>query len=227
MLLVAASAWMLTLVSRLYAGLRRADAWQADFYRSHLAAIIFLLIAVALATLWMLFFCVGVGLLDYAIVPAFMLLCSALMQFPFLKQARMLLRSIVFAMFCAIPAFYFSFTLTPWRILNTSAVWYLGLLFYVVAVERERLKQGQADSRESFFSAFVLLAILAFTLLSGAKAPSFERTLCITIAIGAGCLQGYTRLRRTLRTDTAMAFSWAPLAVAALLGIILYAPHSW
>jgi hypothetical protein len=55
----------------------------------------------------------------------------------------------------------------------------------------------------------------------------FERTLCITIAIGAGCLQGFSRILHLLPPGMALAFGWLSMALPAVLGIILYAPHSW
>ena len=93
--------------------------------------------------------------------------------------------------------------------------------------------QGVATSIDALSVGFTIAhynvweALLAAALISSVTAPMFERTLCITIAIGAGCLQGFTRLTPFLSQPSALAISWFTMALPALLGILLYAPQSW
>ena len=227
MLLVAAGVWCWVMGGRLAAAIKSPTAWQAAFYRSHMVLVILLLFSVGMAALWMLFFEVGRHVLDYAIIPGLILFLAQLCRGSALQQTGNLLRSIAFAMFCALPAFYFSFSLSPLHMVTTAPVWYLGMLFFLWERERETLRTQAADARTNLFNVGALIALLAAALISSVTAPMFERTLCITIAIGAGCLQGFARLTPFLPQPSALAISWFTMALPALLGILLYAPQGW
>ena len=227
MLLVAAGAWCWVMGGRLVAAISSADAWQASFYRSHMVLMIVLIFCVAMATLWMLFFEVGRHVLNYALIPGFLLALAQVCSGNVLRQTGVLLRNIAYAMFCALPAFYFSFTLSPLHMLTTAPVWYMGMLFFLWEREREILRTPITDARASLFNTGALVALLAATLIASVTAPMFERTLCITVAIGAGCLQAFARLTPYLPRPVALAISWLTMALPALLGIILYAPECW
>lgn len=227
LLLVAGGVWCMVMLQRLYAAIVQQNGWQATFYRGHLPVILVLLFAVGMATLWMSFFYVGQNIFHYALLPGFMFILSCMMQHQRLAQVRLLLQAIAFAMFCSIPAFYFSFTLSPLHMLTTGPVWYLGILFFLMARERARLRNQKSESQEMVVTTLTLILLLGATLISSVTAPMFERTLCVTIAIGAGCLQGFARISHLLPGNQALALSWLTMALPALLGIILYAPHSW
>lgn len=227
LLVVAGGVWCTVMLQRIHAAVSQADSWQAAFYRGHLPVILVLLFAVGMATLWMLFFYVGKNILWYMVPPLFFNGLSMCLSGPWFRQISRLCKAIAFAMVCAMPAFYFSFMLNPLNILTTGPVWYLGILFFLMAGERERLRSGAQNSSQVVVNTLTLIMLLAFTLISGATAPMFERTLCITIAIGAGCLQGFSRLVQLLPQNTALALSWLAMALPAVLGIILYAPHCW
>lgn len=227
MLLVAGGVWCMVMLLRLLSAISNENAWQAAFYRGHLPLIMLLLFAVGMATLWMTFFYVGRSILGYVLLPAFVLVVSRIMAGSMLAQVRLLMQAIAFAMFCAIPAFYFSFSLTPIHMLTTGPVWYLGLLFYLMAREREHLRSQRESSSSTVVTTITLIMLLIVALVSGATAPPFERTLCITIAIGAGCLQGFSRVSHLVPANVALALSWLAMALPAVLGVLLYAPTCW
>lgn len=227
LLVVGGSVWCAVMFFRLKEAIRNPDSWQADFYRGHVALILLLLFAVGMATICMMCFFVGQNLLNYMTLPGAILLIGRALPGKWLSQVRLLIQSVAFAAACAIPAFYFSFTLKPLRMLTTGPVWYLGLLFFLMARERERLRTQATDSQGIILGTVTLILLLAATLVSSVTAPMFERTLCVTIAIGAGCLQGFCRLKTLVPTPVALALSWLSMALPAVLGIILYAPKSW
>lgn len=227
MLLVAGGVWCTVMLQRLYESITNQDSWHADFYRGHSPVILVLLFAVGMATLWMLFFYVGKSIISYIFPPLALLSLSMLLRGAILGQIGKLLKAIAFAMACAIPAFYFCFTLSPLHMLTTGPVWYLGILFFLMSGERERLRNGTKTTQSVVVNTLTLFMLLAVTLISGVTAPMFERTLCVTIAIGAGCLQGFSRLAQLISPNLALALSWLAMALPAVLGIILYAPHSW
>ena len=226
-LLVAAGAWCWVMSGRLVAAIKSADAWQAAFYRSHMVLMIVLIFCVGMAALWMLFFEVGRHVLDYALIPGLLLILAQMCRGNVFHQTGVLLQNIAYAMFCALPAFYYSFSLSPLHLLTTAPVWYVGMLFFLWEREREILRNPITDARASLFNTGALVALLAASLISSVTAPMFERTLCITVAIGAGCLQALARLTPHLPKPLALAISWLTMALPALLGIILYAPESW
>lgn len=228
LLLVAGGVWCMVMLMRLQTAITRSDSWHADFYRGHLPLILIMLVAVGMATLWMMFFYVGRNIFTYALFPCSMFLASRLMTSnAWFKEVKLLMQATSFAMFCAIPAFYFSFTLNPFHMLTIGPVWYLGILFYLMARERERIRSGERNAQSVIVTTLTLTLLLAVTLISSVTAPMFERTLCITIAVGAGCLQGFARMTNLLPGNVALALSWLAMALPAVLGIMLYAPHSW
>lgn len=227
MLLVAGGVWCTVMLQKLYRAITKQDSWQAAFYRGHSPLILVLLFAVGMATLWMLFFYVGKSIISYMIPPLALLSLSGLLSGTKFRQIGTLFKAIAFAMVCAMPAFYFCFTLNPLHMLTTAPVWYLGILFFLMAEEREHLRSGIKNTQSVVVNTLTLIMLLGVTLISGVTAPMFERTLCVTIAIGAGCLQGFSRLAQLISPNLALAFSWLAMALPAVLGIILYAPHSW
>ena len=227
MLLVAAATWCAVIFTRLGAALTSETAWQAAFYRSHMALLLVLLFSVSMATVWMLFFQVGQNVLYYVWAPVFFFCLSRLSAAGWYAQLALLFQAIAFALACCLPAYYFSFTLSPVNMLCNGPVWFLGLLFFLTARERQRLRAGNSTPLEAIVTTVTLILLLVAALISSVTAPMFERKLCITIAIGAGCLQGFSRLSTLLPPQAALALSWLAMALPALLGVILYAPHSW
>lgn len=227
MLLVAAGVWWCVMFTRLRAALRDETAWQAGFYRMHLAPIAGLMAGVALSIGWIICCRVGMSLMHYLAIPLLLFYTSCLFNTPAFTQPRMLLQGLALGAACATPAFYYSFTLSWAHMITTGPVWYLGILFYLLLRERHRLCRDNGNAREVVINTIILIALLSVALVSGVTAPLFERTLCITIAIGAGCLQGFSRLSALTTPQNALAFSWPCIALPALLGIYLYAPHSW
>ncbi len=225
MLLVSAGTWWGLMYTRLRTALRSENAWQAAFYRGHLAILVCLMTAVALAMVWTLCFHVGVSLIHYLALPLLLFGVSTFFISPGVTQLRLLLQGLALGLACATPAFYYSFSLSTIHMVTTGPVWYLGILFYLLLAERNRL--GSEASGSIVLNTLVLLALLTVALVSSVTAPHFERTLCITIAIGAGCLQGFLRLSSRTSPQDALSISWLSLALPALLGIYLYAPHSW
>ena len=227
MLLVTAGVWLGLMYSRLRSARNQEIAWQTRFYREHLAIIASLMLAVALAVAWVLCFHVGISLVSYLVLPMLLFFLSQFFSAARYTQIRLLLQGLALGTACATPAFYYSFTLSLIHMATTGPVWYLGILFYLLLGERHRLATGQAGTGGVVVNTLILLALLTVSLVSSATAPPFERTLCITISIGAGCLQGFLRMSAHTSTQNALRFSWLSLALPALLGIYLYAPHSW
>lgn len=227
MLLVASCVWCANMQHRVRDAIKHPESWNSAFYRGHLPIILVLLFAVSMATLWMMLFYVGQNILPYLILPAGLYGIRGILPHTCLEPVRLLLKSIAFAMVCAVPAFYFCFTLTPFHLLTTGPIWYLGILFFLMARERQQLRTKEKNYQYVVVNTITLLMLLSATLISSVTAPMFERTLCITIAIGAGCLQGFSRILHLLPPGMALAFGWLSMAIPAVLGIILYAPHSW
>ncbi len=227
MLLVAAGVWCAVIVVRLRNAWASPTAWQAGFYRRNMALLLVLLLSVGMAALWILLFQVGRSILGYLPFPVCFYYTGLLCRSAHLKQLRLLLHALAFAMVCTLPAFYFSFSLSPLDIFTTGPVWYMGILFYLMARERERLRNNSQDAAEAVVNTVGLIMLLVVCLLSSVTAPMFERTLCITLAIGAGCLQGFTRISSQLSQNQALALSWLSMALPAVLGTIIYAPHGW
>lgn len=227
LLLVAGVVWCVNMWLRLAKALKSPQAWQADFYRSNVALLVVLQFAVSMATLYIMFFYVGRSVLGYMAIPLIMLLLARFCAHRYLQLVQQLLLGTALAMMCALPAFYFSFTLTPLHVLVTGPIWYLGLLFFLTTQERNRLRNEAGPAASPILNTLTLLLLLTAALISSVTAPMFERTLCVTIAIGAGCLQGFSRLNHLIPPYVALALSWLTMALPAILGIILYAPSHW
>lgn len=225
LLLLSATVWLCKMVSRLSRALSGQPVRYADYYRSHLAPMVPLFLAVLLAIFWTLFFRVGQYLLWFAFLPFIMLGTSG---FPGLRRlpcfsAFFLSAAFVFA--CAAPAYYYSFSLSPLSMLMSSPLWVLVcvvLLFYNI---RSRGTGGSAVG--SVFQSICLLLIFVYCLLGLLRDPSYTHGFYLTIAAAVACLQALSRARSRLREDVWYAIGWPLLALPALLGIIVFAPEAW
>ncbi len=222
LLLLAAAVWLVTIASRLY-GAARQRGWYTRFYRSHLAPMALLLLAVAAATLWMLFFHVGRILLLYTYKPLILLILGFLPYFDHTKALRGFFLSSAFALACAVPAAFFSMLMSPLELWTYAPVWYLAILIFLFYLVRCSWQMEEAEARKRGLIVSVgLVPLFLFCLLSAGTAPAFERPLCLTIAMGAACLELLVRLRPNLSQDALFSIGWLTMALPPLLGVVIF-----
>lgn len=228
LLLLTSTVWACTIFSRVGRAISSPKGcWYPEFYRERLAPLLLLAGCVMLAALWMLFFYVGQYLISYALIPVALLLLAfspPLRSFP---QLCLLCKGVAYAFACAIPAFFFSFTIDPLSMLFCEPVWYLGGLFFLFGWERGRWKKDPRPPHPSVLFTSGLGALLLLCLYSSVTAPFFERALCVAVAVGAGCLQALARVSPALSREALFSLGWLIMAFPALLGILIFAPEGW
>ncbi len=223
LLLLAASVWLFTIASRLYRAIRTRYGWYLRFYRSHLAPMALLILAVAAASLWMLFFHVGQILILYAYKPFIMMVLAMLPYFNHVEALRGFFLSAAFALACAVPAAFFSVLVSPSDLWGFAPTWYLAILVFLYYLVRTSWHMEEEDARKRGLLVSMGLGLLFFfCLLSANTAPAFERSFCLTIAIAAACLELLVRLRHRLSQDALFALGWLTMALPPLLGIVIF-----
>ncbi len=223
LLLLASTVWLITISTRLYRAVKRRNGWYLLFYQNNLAPLVLLTLAVAAATVWMLFFHVGQLLIYYAWKP---LLYTMVGFLPFVNRAdstRGFFHAMAFAWASAVPAAFFSVLVSPHDLWLFAPTWYLTILMFLYYLVRGSWQMEEDAARKrGLFVSVGLIPLFFFCLLSAGTAPAFERSLCLTIAIGAACLELLVRMRPRLSQDALFALGWLSMAVPPLLGMLLF-----
>ncbi len=223
LLLLTAVVWLITISTRLYRAVRQRRGWYLPFYQSNFAPLLLLTLAVAAASLWMLFFHVGQILIFYAYKPFLYTLVGFL---PFVNRAELLrgiFHATAFAWACAVPAAFYSVVVTPHELWFIAPTAYLSILMFLYYLVRGSWQMEEDAARKRGLIVSVgLVPLFFFCLLSADYAPAFERSLCLTIAIGAACLELLVRLRPRLSQDAIFALGWLAMALPPVLGIVIF-----
>ncbi len=222
-LLLVASVWVYTILSRTHAAIRRRSGWYHDYYENHAAPMLLLALAAAAAGIWMLCFYVGKHVLPYVCIPVFFLLLSAI---PARKAAvfKGFCKSIAFGSACMVPAFSMSFELTPLNMFFCAPCWYTGILFFLFQQERTRWEETGTPHSHSRLLLCGLFCLLIVCALSAGRSSYFEHSMGITIAMGAACLMLLAKIRSNLDAQGIFCLCWPVMTLPALLAILLFSP---
>ncbi len=223
LLLLTAAVWLFTIASRLFRAVLQRRGWYVLFYRSHLALFTLLVFAVAAATLWMLFYYVGQIMLLYAFIPFVVLVLGYLPVICRVEGLRGFFHASAFALACSVPAAFYSVFVSPLQLFSCSPTWYLAILMFLYYLLRSSWLMAEDAARRRGVLVSVGLGLLfLFCLLSAVSAPAFERSLCLTIALGAVFLELMVRMRTRLSQDALFSVGWLSMALPPVLGIILF-----
>ncbi len=223
LLLLTASVWLVNIASRLYRAVVQRKGWYVQFYRGHLAPMLLLTVSVAASILWMLFFHVGQLLLLYAYKPFLLLLLGILPWFSHVESLRGFFLATAFALACAVPAAFFSVLITPSDLWGFAPTWYLAILMSLYYLVRGSWRMAEdAARRRGLLVSVGLVPLFFFCMLSAGTAASFERSLCLTIAVGAACLELLVRLRPRLSQDALFSLGWLSMALPPVLGMLIF-----
>ncbi len=223
LLLLATSVWLITMASRLYRAVTQKQGWHILFYRNNLVPVVMLSVSVAAATLWMAFFHVGKLLFIYTYKPVLLLVLAMV---PYLSHAKVLrgfFLSLAFALACAAPAAFFSVSVTPKDVWGFAPTWYLAILIFLYYLVRTSWHMEEDDARKrGLIVSAGLVPLFLLCILSAGSAPSFERSICLTIVMGAACLEALVRLRPRLSQDALYALGWLTMALPPVLGMLIF-----
>ncbi len=224
LLLLAAAVWVLTMAERLFRAVVTRDGWYIHFYRARLGTILMLLAAVAAAALWMLFFHVGRCLIPYACNALAFLLLGWLPVLRRSEYVRGFCQASAFALACSIPAAFYSVLTMPLELLFFAPTWYLAILMLLYHLLRGSWRMAEdAARRRDLLVSLGLVPLFCFCMLSANMAPGVERSLSLSIGIGAACLELLVRLRTRLSQDALFSLGWLGMALPPVLGMLLFA----
>ncbi len=220
---VFAAVWLVLLGVRLIKALAGGDIWNADYYRSHLAAMIVIMLAVILAISWILLCVAGRLILDFATVPFLMFILAFLPLLSRSPQYRAMCLSGALVFTCAIPSHYFAFFVSPLQMLLNTPLWLLIIVFFMFTSLR---RQGE-DSAERGTVAYsaCLMVFFLFSVWRLSESPEFLHSIYLAIAVSIVCLHILARLRKYMSADAWYAIGWPFMAIPPLLGIFTFAPN--
>ena len=220
MMVLSSLVWLVVMIARLRRALSDEGMRDADYYRSHVAAMGLLIAAVAMTTLWILFFRVGQSMLNFISVPLFFVL---LRYVPLLRKVagyRVFCVSAAFVFCCAAPAYYFSFFQVPLRMLMSTHLWLMEGIVYLFLLEREP-SDGVAYG---VVRSVCLLLLFLFCVRQVVVGPQYMRGMYVTLCTAAACLHVYGKLRKRLEGSSWYALGWTFMALPALLGLTVFVP---
>lgn len=229
MLLLFGMVWSLALYSRVSRAMKGQAVPYAEYYSGHGFPMLLLSVCALLATLWLLFFCVGQYIISFFFLP---LLIAMMSKTPLLRRIplfRELCLSIAFVFACAVPSYYYSFLYSPLHMLMNKHLWCMVVLFFLFLVEKKRLLRAESVSGSSIWSTCAVLLFFAaclYKLLQGEIAP-YDYQFYVTMCIAAAFLHVMMRMRSRMQEDVWFSFHWGLMAVPALLSVSLYAPETW
>lgn len=227
LILLIGSAWLFTMMSRLYQGFRYRKTQGPTFYTEKFALLFVLCLAIALAMVWLLLFSVSSVLLHY-LAPFFLYLLVS--RLPFVKETpRLLMRSICYAFCCAIPSFYFSVTLAPWDMLSCAPIWYLGVLMFLFFKEhRDRVfldMSAAPEVRKNVSPHLVPLGqvlLLAICIHDAFSSYSYEQSVSTTLILANACLAVVIRLRKHFSPLVVEVLRLPVMMVAPIISVLIY-----
>lgn len=222
-LLLVASVWVYTILSRTHAAIRQHSGWYHDYYENHAVPMLLLALAAAAAGIWMLCFYVGQHVLPYVCIPAFFLLLSAI---PARKATvfKGFCKSIAFGFACMVPAFSMSFELSPLNMFFCAPCWHLGILFFLFLQERTLWEETDSPNSHSRLLLCGLFCLLIVCALSAGRSSYFGHSMGLTIAMGAACLMLLAKIRSHLSAQGIFSLCWPVMTLPALLAILLFSP---
>lgn len=216
MLLLAVAAWVCVMVVRIVRSVKAADSRYAAFYRGHLSWLVPLVLCATLAALWMLFFYVGRGLLSYAPYVLLLLFWGIVFRGGLLRSAC---RSLAFAVACYAPAFYYEFTTGPMLLFFSPQVWNVAGLFLLFNAHRT-----SAHTEHAKLISLASLVWLMWLLISIYNAqPGASGFYCFMVLIMA-CIHFISWQVRKWGRDVSDALDWPLMALAAVVGGLVFAP---
>lgn len=223
-LMVFCLVWGIGIINQLTKTRKSSENQHSVFYRKHGILICILLVATSIFNLWALLAGTGASILTFVALPLFILVFSFLLPSCWFHQLQQLLRSIALAFLCSAPAFYFSFSLSLARQVSTTPLIYLGLLFFLHARTKDRLRTNAPRSQSYLLNWLLFILILLPTLTTNAAAPAYERQFTILIACAAAADMLYSYLSIRLPRKHALTWSWVPMTLPALLQVIFPFP---
>lgn len=218
LLVLSASIWLVVMLGRIAAGLGGRTAGNAAYYRSHLAPLLPVWVAVLCATLWMLFFRVGQSLLHFGILPLSFLGAA---RFPLLRRMREYAAwccACAFVFACAAPAYYYSFSLSPLHVVGSTPLWLLAAVFFLFFSERQRVACAEGARSVLIVICHLLLFVCCVNL--AVREPAYMRVFYVSLSMSVAVLHVLSRLRSRLPDVTWYALGWPLLTLPALAGIL-------
>lgn len=216
MLLLAVAAWGCVMLARIVRAVGDGGSRYASFYRNHLAWLLLLLFCAAMAALWMLFFYVGRGLLEYALYVSVLLFWGVIFRGGLLGN---LCRALSFSVACFAPAFFYDSQALPLALFFTLKVWGVACLFFLFFMHRATL-----STKLNKLVSLISFVLFIWLVISIYNATPNERGFCCFMVLGLACVHLISRHVRKLGQDVSDALDWPLMGVAAVLGCMFFAP---
>ncbi len=220
LLVLVSAVWLVVMLRRLVASARREQvSGEAAYYRSRVVPLLPLWVAVLCAALWMLFFRVGQSLLYFGMLPVCFL---ALGMFPILGRLRIYVAwccAAAFVFVCAAPAYYYSFSLTPFHMLDSTPLWLMSAVFGLFFAERWSM--GRAEGIPIVLQVLCHLALFVCCVYWAVREPAYMRGFYVSLSMAVAALHVLCRLRPRVAEEAWSSLGWSLMALPALLGLLV------
>lgn len=225
LLVLAAAVWLVVMGGRITAAFLGRNEDGVVIYRRYLMPLVPLWVAVFAATLWLLCYHVGQSLLYYAILPLLFLGAGGCPLLRRMKDYTLLCSALAYAVACAAPAYYYSYSMSPLQVVCSKPVLLLAGVFFLFFAERSRSLPTAGAA--AIAQTMCLVALFGVCVYSAANEPLYMRSFYVTLCMAVAVLHGLFRLRSRLPERRWYAFGWGLMALPAVLGSWLFAPEAW
>lgn len=220
---VFSAVWLVLLGGRLIKAIAGSDIRNADYYRSHLAAMVVIILAVILAISWILLFVAGRMILDFAAVPFLIFLLAFVPLLSRSPQYRAVCLSAALVFTCAIPAHYFAFFASPLQMLLNTPLWLLIVVFFMFSSIRRQMHDSAERSTVAYSGG--LMVFFLFSLWRLTESPEYLHSIYLTVAVSIVSLHILGRLRKYMSAEAWYAIGWPLMALPPLLGIFAFSQN--
>ncbi len=220
---VFSAVWLVLLGVRLFKAIVGGDIRNADYYRSHLAAMVVIILAVILAITWILLCVAGQSILDFASVPFLILLLAFVPLLSRSPQYRTICLSAALVFTLAVPSHYFAFFASPLQMLLNAPLWLLIIVFFMFSSMRRQ--DYESAERSMVVYSVSLMVFFLYCIWYLTESPEYLHSMYLTIAVSIVSLHILGRLRKYMSEEAWYAIGWPMMALPPLLGIFAFAPN--
>lgn len=218
MLLLACATWCCVIGSRVVSACRDENAYYSAFYRARALWFLLLLMSLIGVALWLLFACVGRGMIEYMPYELLLLVWSTCFRGGILRN---MLLAIAFAVACFAPTFYYAIATTPLSVFFSWQMWCVAGLVWLFYTHCDFVRTG-----ERHITVWVGGSVgIVWVLVEKWNAIPDDRGFHWFVLLALFGLHALRLLPNSLRRDVAAALLWLSMGLFAAVGAALFAPY--
>lgn len=218
MLLLASATWCCVIGSRVISSYRDENAYYSAFYRTRLLWLLLLFISLISVALWLLFACVGRGIIEYMSYVLLLMLWRMCFRGIIVRN---LLLALAFAVACFAPTFYYAIATAPLSVFFSWQMWCVAGLLWLFYTHYDFVRTGERN-----ISVWICCSVgIVWLLIEKWNAIPDDRGFHWFVLFALVCLHALHQLLNSLNRDVAAALLWLSMGLLTAVGVALFSPY--